>query len=291
MTALEKYYASLESDDTITEDTICIYHGNCPDGFTSAWIVERSLGVKEDIFYHPGVYQQDPPNVIGKNVIIVDFSYMRPVMEKIIKDAKSVIVLDHHTSAQKELKGLEGAEIIFDMDKSGARITWDYFHPNEEVPSFVKYVEDRDLFRFALPKTNEVHLNTTSYEYEFSNWDLLNKMSVEDAIADGTTIKRKFDKDLNEMIEMSSREVTIGGHTIMVANLPRSMSSDGAGLLSIGLPLGAAYMDGPNGRLYSLRSNDKGVDVSEVAKQYGGGGHKHASGFTISFEEAAKLGL
>jgi len=45
--------------------------------------------------------------------------------------------------------------------------------------------------------------------------------------------------------------------------------------------------DTPEGRVFSLRSNDEGVDVSEVAKQYGGGGHRNASGFKVSFAAAA----
>jgi nanoRNase/pAp phosphatase (c-di-AMP/oligoRNAs hydrolase) len=42
----------------------------------------------------------------------------------------------------------------------------------------------------------------------------------------------------------------------------------------------ACYWDTPEGRVFSLRSIGD-FDVSEIAKQYGGGGHKNASGFRL----------
>ena len=58
---------------------LCIYHGNCADGFTSAWVVRKALG--EDVDYHAGVYQNPPPDVAGRDVVMVDFSYKRGTLE------------------------------------------------------------------------------------------------------------------------------------------------------------------------------------------------------------------
>ena len=57
------------------------------------------------------------------------------------------------------------------------------------------------------------------------------------------------------------------------------------------IPFAATYFDTGNIREFSLRSSPDGVDVSLVAEMYGGGGHKHASGFRISIAEAQKLEL
>ena len=65
------------------------------------------------------------------------------------------------------------------------------------------------------------------------------------------------------------------------------MSSDAGHELGKGRPFAACYWDTPDGRVFSLRSSADGADVSEVAKQYGGGGHRNASGFRVSFAEAA----
>ena len=66
---------------------ICIYHGNCADGFTAAWAVRRRFPGVECI---AGVYGAPPPDVRDKHVIMVDFSYKRPVLEAMSADAKTI---------------------------------------------------------------------------------------------------------------------------------------------------------------------------------------------------------
>ena len=56
---------------TNQHSTICIYHGNCADGFGAAWVVRKALGA--DIEFHAATYGQPVPDVTGKNVVIVDF--------------------------------------------------------------------------------------------------------------------------------------------------------------------------------------------------------------------------
>jgi len=56
-----------------------------------------------------------------------------------------------------------------------------------------------------------------------------------------------------------------------------------AGELAKDRPFGTYYIDRHDGkRQWSLRSRDGGVDVSEIAKAHGGGGHKQAAGFEES---------
>jgi uncharacterized protein len=80
---------------------------------------------------------------------------------------------------------------------------------------------------------------------------------------------------------VSKRRMNIGGHNVPVANLPYTLSSDAGHLMGKGEPFAACYMDDPTGRTFSLRSAPDGIDVSEIAKNYGGGGHKHAAGFKV----------
>ena len=58
---------------------LCIYHGNCADGFTAAWAVHGKFGDQLD--YHPGIYGQEPPDVTGRDVVMVDFSYKHSVLD------------------------------------------------------------------------------------------------------------------------------------------------------------------------------------------------------------------
>ena len=104
---------------------------------------------------------------------------------------------------------------------------------------------------------------------------------------EGEAIERKHFKDIRELLGVTTREMMIGGFQVPVANLPYTMSSDAGHEMAKGRPFAACYWDTPSGRVFSLRSNNDGVDVSEVAKQYGGGGHRNASGFKVSFSVAA----
>lgn len=279
---------------------LCIYHGNCADGFTSAWIVRKALSGNVD--FHAGVYQDAPPDVSGRDVFIVDFSYKRPVLEAMGNVARSITVLDHHKTAAEDLRGLPtvpdwftiggmpmtGVTALYDMERSGAGITWDYFFSGPR-PTLVNHVEDRDLWRFALPNTREIQANVFSYPYDFKVWDELMARPIGELIEEGKAIERKHFKDINELVGVVTRRMTIGGYTVPVANLPYTLTSDAGHKLAQGEPFAGCYWDTPTGRVFSLRSTDDGMDVSAIAKQYGGGGHAHASGFRVPYDQLAQF--
>ena len=298
--------------------TLCIYHGNCADGFGAAWAVRRALG---DVEFHAGVHQNAPPDVTGRDLILVDFSYKRAVMREIAAQARSVLVLDHHKSAaddladersvpagvspiwrmeeflgpmtwnrhlgnvlQDECEGVGIATIYayFDMNRSGAGIAWDFFHPGVKRPALIDHIEDRDLWRFALPGTRDIQANVFSHPYDFAVWDALAQASPADLAAEGAAIERKHHKDVRELVSVFKRRMRIGGIEVWVANLPYTLASDAGHLMcEDGEPFAACYWDTPEGRVFSLRSREAGTDVSEIAKRYGGGGHVHASGFRL----------
>ena len=108
---------------------------------------------------------------------------------------------------------------------------------------------------------------------------------IESLVAEGKAIERKHHKDVAELVAAFRRELVIGGISIPVANLPYTLTSDAGHLMATQHPskMAACYWDTPNGRVFSLRSTDDGPDVSEIAKQYGGGGHSHASGFRVDY--------
>lgn len=269
--------------------TICIYHGNCADGFGAAWVVHQALG---EIDFHPGAYQQPPPDVTGKRVVMVDFSYKRPVLLEMAKQADSILILDHHKTAAEDLADLpDNVTAIFDMDRSGAMLAWQHYFPDEEPPALLLHIEDRDLWRFALPGTREIQACLFSHPYDFGVWDKLIDSDTYDLRADGEAIERKHHKDIAELLDVTTRHMVIGGHRVPVANLPYTMSSDAGHQLCEGNPFAACYWDTPEGRVFSLRSSDEGIDVSEIAKQYGGGGHRNASGFKVSFDQAQAFEL
>ena len=260
---------------------LCIYHGKCADGFTAAWVVRKRYG--DAVEFHAGVYQDAPPDVDGRDVILVDFSYNRPVLAEMAEKASSIIILDHHKSAAEDLVGLHGGNVsvVFDMDRSGAGIAWDYFFAGLPRPTLINHVEDRDLWRFSLEGTREIQANVFSYPYDFAVWDKLMETDPQTLRAEGAAIERKHFKDITEMVELFQRSMVIGGIEVPVANLPYTLTSDAGHQMATAHPskIGVCYWDTPDGRVFSLRSTDDGPDVSAIAKIYGGGGHAHAAGF------------
>lgn len=271
---------------------ICIYHGNCDDGFGAAWVIRRALG--DNVEFYPGVYQKPPPDVTGRDVIMVDFSYKRPVLEEMIAACKSLLVLDHHKTAQEDLAFLppsdhswaehsftptHKARALFDMNRSGAGIAWDFFRETPRL-AFIDYLEDRDLWRKQLPDGDAFTMALRSYPKDFDVWDGIVERGPSALIAEGKGILRYYRLRCEEM-KRSAYETTLAGHPIWISNAPYFAASEVAGeLAERGLAFGACYFEVEKGRFqYSLRSRGD-FDVSNIAKIFGGGGHKGAAGFT-----------
>lgn len=272
----------------MTKKPLCIYHGNCADGFGAAWVFKRWADREFD--FHAGVYQDAPPDCEDRDIYLVDFSYKRAVVEDIIKVATRVVLIDHHKTAIEDLRPLidSGAiEALVNLEKSGSTLAWEWFHghSDDEMPQLLRHIEDRDLWKFALPNTREIQANVFSYPYDFEVWDDLMDLPLAEHIVAGQAIERKHLKDIAELVKVCRREMVIGGVAVPVASLPYTLTSDAGHLMATEhqSKIGACYWDTPGGRVFSLRSTDDGPDVSEIAKQYGGGGHAHASGFRVPF--------
>jgi oligoribonuclease NrnB/cAMP/cGMP phosphodiesterase (DHH superfamily) len=264
---------------------LVLYHANCWDGFGAAWVARKALG---DIEAVPVQYGQDPPDVTGREVYILDFSYKRSVMIVLWQQARRLVCLDHHKTAAEELADLyptgggDDGLIRFDMNKSGGRLAWEYFFtPGRASPWLVDYTEDRDLWRWKLPCSREVNAALRSYDLDFKVWDCLVQADPRvnpELPREGSAILRREQQIIDEHIA-HAREVEMDGHKILAVNAT-VLFSDIAGELAKGRPFGACWFERPDGkRQWSLRSAPDGVDVSEIAKQRGGGGHKHAAGF------------
>lgn len=265
---------------TAATQTLCIYHAPCADGFTAAWAVWKKL---PECTFHPGIHGEPPPEVRGRHVLLVDFSYPRPVIEALLEQAASITVLDHHKSAAEALEPLLAEGRLYgtlDLQRSGARIAWDWFHPHEPPPQLLLHVEDRDLWRFALPGTREIQAAVFAREYSFRAWDeLMLCQPIGELAIEGTALLRKQMKDIHELIAGAKRRMVIAGFDVPVLNAPYFFSSEAGHIMAAGEPFAACYHDTPRGRVFSLRSSAHGLDVSKIAAQYNGGGHQHAAGF------------
>lgn len=270
--------------------SLCIYHGNCADGFAAAWVFRKRFG--SDMDFHPGVYQQPPPPVAGRKIFMTDFSYKRPVVEAMLAEAESVTLVDHHKTALDDLRGVLGMEHC-SIENSGAMLAWKFCFPDVEPYKLLMHIEDRDLWKFKLQGTREIQAALFSYPYDFEVWGALMEECEHGGLdrlrTEGAAIERKHHKDIAELLGVTQRRMVIGGHNVPVANLPYTLVSDAGHAMAKGEPFAGCYWDTPKGRVFGLRSTDEGIDVSEIAKQYGGGGHRNAAGFSVSFARALEF--
>lgn len=165
---------------------------------------------------------------------------------------------------------------------NNAMLTWQWFHPFNTAPKAIRSIQDRDLWKFELPRTREVMAAVFSYPQTIEVWNrLMRDGNQDDLHREGFAILRAHDKNIREAVEGSKRRLKVGGVDVPVANVPYYMASDAGHMMGEGEPFAATYYDAEDGRHFSLRSRPGGYDVSRIAKMYGGGGHRHAAGFTL----------
>lgn len=273
---------------------LVIYHGNCADGFGAAWCFHHQNPGAFN--FHAGVYQNPPPDIEHGTVYLVDFSYKRSVVEELLKKNNRIILIDHHKTAIEDLQPLiddKSIQAYVDVNRSGARLAWDYLFGREEdcseaMPKLIAHIEDRDLWRFNLPGTENIQATIFSYPYDFDVWTkLMLDYHPDDLEIEGQAITRKHHKDIAELINVTTHWMLIYGYLVPVANLPYTLTSDAGHALfkKYDAPFAGCYWDTPDGRVFSLRSEDSRVDVSEIAKVFGGGGHRNASGFRVPYNK------
>lgn len=279
---------------TEPKDFLCVYHGNCADGFTGAWVINEWAKEHGHVIEFFGAsYGGEPiPPINQRHLIFVDFSLKRDEMIKASKFASSVTVLDHHKTAEENMLDLEpelycASEIVFDMNRSGCEIAWDYFFENKPGPKALANIADRDLWQFKLPNTKEVAISVFSYEYHFNNWDfIMNPDNYDKLVSDGVAIDRKHTKDVIELFGNSLVWETIetdkGTYNVPTFNVPYFHSSELGhhAMEQLDIPFALCWQINDTGKYkYSLRSIDGKEDVSVIAKYFGGGGHRNSAGF------------
>jgi len=248
-----------------------MYHAECSDGFGAAWALWKKFPSARFI---PVKHGNSPPaGIAGRHVVIVDFSYPRETLEAMARETAGLQVLDHHITAEKALAGLPFA--YFDQKKSGAVLAWEWAH-TEPAPWLLQYIQDKDLWDWALPASREINAALASYPYNFHVWDELRQVTLE---AEGRAILR-YENELVGKIAVEAVLVSFHNETVPAVQSAVLTSQLGE-RLSAGYPFCVIWHDRDGRRYYSLRSREDGADVAAIATSYGGGGHTHAAGFSV----------
>jgi len=274
------------------KDTVIIYHDQCKDGFGAAFAAWKKFG--DTATYIPLKTQAPVPDgLTDKELYIVDYSFDLPTLTTLRSKNKSVVVIDHHATAETAVTAFP--ENIFNLNHSGAVLTWQYFHPTTAVPRLLSYVEDHDLWKFTLPYNREINAALALEPVTFERWNELATILEDDHefnqfVIVGTTAAKISDTLVDELLTYRER-VLFEGHEVYAVNIARPHRSIvGHHLAKLNaaegrIPLGIVYYRNGGAVHLSLRSEGD-IDVGAIAEKYGAGGHKHAASNRVgSFNE------
>lgn len=290
---MEKLYCSRRERLSVTDSLqptkhmklkpiIILYHADCPDGFGGAFAAWKKFGNKAT--YLPAENRMAPEwDISGKEVYIIDFSYPKEVFLEIEKKAERLVVLDHHASAKEAVESVR--EHIFDNEHSGAGLAWKYFHSDKPLPKLLAFVEDSDLWKHSIPNWKEIGAYLSTVPFNFIIWDKLatdfeNKKTLKQYIKTGKTYAEYFDYVCKRIVDRAEM-VEFEGYRILLANAPNIFESAVGNLMVKKHPPLSMLWGRKNGYWHFSLRGDGSVDVSEIAKRYGGGGHHNASGFRL----------
>ena len=283
-----------------------LWHAGCPDGWTAAWVAHHALTRQNDVSpaLIPVSYGQPAPDLTAYRLIyMVDFAYPHDTILEIVDSGPNVLVLDHHRTAidniaehrapQTVIDGKGPNElhlgdgpysVVLDVNRSGAGIVWDFFH-TERGSALVDYVEDRDLWRHALPDSKEINTYIRSAELgSIEAWDDLHRqLSTDDGRAAATERGRGALAYLDAYCRAAAGQAhwaDMGGRIFPLVNVTYHGCSEVAEFLLVEFDTNMAgywFQRGDGKAQYGFRSRD-GVTVNDFAEQFGGGGHPQAAG-------------
>jgi len=288
-------------------DTV-IYHRKCPDGFCSILclhlfnkyrLCENAHHEDEEINmqYIPVNHNNYVvPCVKDKNVLICDFSFTYEETLEIIKQAKNVLIIDHHETSSTKLKDIPEKYKIFDMKHSAAILTWQYVFPNIPPPLLLQYIEDRDTSKNSMEFTNEffVWFSTIPQVFDMYEKYLDNKILLKMIKNYGIIYYKLNSYYVNGSAEhakasfvMFQNGSTIKYYFIGYHNQTNFKSDVGNTIMTKykNLDFAATYSlaDNVAKSKFALRSNNASADVSKIAEFFGGGGHRNAAGLVFPY--------
>jgi oligoribonuclease NrnB/cAMP/cGMP phosphodiesterase (DHH superfamily) len=312
-----------------------IYHADCLDGFGAAYAAWAYFG--DAAIYRP-MHHGEPwalDEISGHRIFILDFSLPPDSLESIARIAKSVTQIDHHVSAlnawgDKLNHGNHGLRqyqhltlplfVAFDLDKSGARLAWEHFHPDTPTPLALRHIEDQDIWRFSLPNTRAFCRALRMLPFDFATWhqliiDTPNESASRylEAVTRGNAVESYYQGEVMRLAESTLRmPALLRGDPIDALQAQRhgqriiddgdlswlaipGIAINANALFASDLGNALAEQSGSYGLIWqlsgdgevkaSLRSKGKTLDVATIATRYGGGGHTNAAGFRMPAQQ------
>ncbi len=287
---------------------IIVYHECCSDGTASAWIVKRHNPLAKLVNCKAG---QNPnlsvDDINSKKIIFVDICPSVDYLNSIAQIANKIVILDHHISAYRNIESIENRPenvfTVFDMNKAGCMITWEYFNRQLTVPWFISYIQDRDLWKWELP--NSKNINTALFEEKHITFNGLTHLyekyicteQINYVMEQMNERGAQINQFRNQLIEKETKKAihctfqfNDKSFNIWLYSGPEDLRSDiGNSLMQINFKDGLRPDFAVNWRYdvvtnefwLSMRGEEWSPDLSVICKEYNGGGHPKASGCSL----------
>lgn len=279
------------------KDIKVFYHSADLDGLMSGAIMKSQFPNAE---FEGWDYKDPIPKLQDllryKHIYLVDITFPIAFLN-LLGESIKITVIDHHISFRKQAHQLEtlNFEYVYDDKLSACEIAYKHFIGNE-IPFLVKVIGEYDTWRTygnsekwkseTLPINLELKYNITNIEEGESLLEFADEYETIDGIHRRgkrlySYVRQDYDNTARDFsFERACfdglRGLFLNVH-LFNADMLSSVYDPNKHDILIGFNIVGDVCK------VSLRCpDDKDIDVSEIAKRYGGGGHKKASAFMIN---------
>lgn len=279
-------------------DIGCFYHGADFDGHCSGAIVKKRFPA---VHLHPIDYDEPFPWDLVREkydaVYMVDFA-LKPFEDMVkLASVTDLIWIDHHKTAIKDYRAsewtAENRRPVLDTNLAGCELTWLHLYPENPLPLVVRLLGRYDVWDHGWSKSVlpfQYGLRMELDTFPETAMDLWNALIDDDGIAEDSLIKTITERGSN-ILKYDEKQTFIYGNA-------GAFDAKFDGLSAVCLNRGLmnsrmfdqVYSAGRHKVMFAfcwykkrwkvgLYTTHKDVDVGELAKKHGGGGHAGAAGF------------
>lgn len=277
---------------------LLIYHDEDADGHTSGYLLQHSIKSQYTTIDTKGLRYTEPPLedvqalLAGYDMVYITDCSLAPALMAELHAAGKLVWYDHHAYAitKSHELGYADAPGMRNVHFSATHLVTYYSdlnaHPGKDrsvILDIVELVNNYDTWQTE----HAEWADSVAWQYYYRSmnkhtyYELLEK-ALQHGLLDkplsyylciGSHIK----SFANGYGALSMHIKSLQGHDVTVVNyMDSTLPYDDTELLLMFVIMDAKVK-------ISLRS--KTVDVSAIARQYGGGGHYHAAGFTLSLDQ------
>ena len=283
---------------------IVFYHSSCRDGMCSAAVCYLEYG--DTALYIPVNYGDSLADLMVKHqtadiedVLFVDFMFRdsTDTIIQLLNQGIRVTIIDHHLSSVGDVQTVvdatdegSGLTVQFDNGHSGAYLTWKFFYPNAMAPAVVRYVEDRDIWLWKMPRTKAINAALQGTPLNMDVWVELLLGWDQAKMIDRGLFQTEFMAQQIGAHMARARQVEVADArgawfpAMIFGYSMKEVASEVCHFLleqypGVELAIGVPTNMKEDGQTYSVRS--KNGQARAFCETYGGGGHDNAAGFKL----------